>query len=1175
MPSSQTGIRFTNQLAPARSLTNQIYLNGSGVAAGDVDGDGWCDLYFCGLDNQNQLYRNLGNWTFESITSRAGGVGCAGQASTGVALADLDGDGDLDLLVNGIASGTRLFLNDGRARFIETTESAGLGGRSGSMSLAVADVNGDGWLDVYVVNYRSSTFRDEPEKRFRVNTRGGQYELATVDGRPVTEPDLAGRFAVDAVSGVLEQGEPDVLYINQGGARFRRVEWADGTFTDRNGKPVAVPYDWGLSAMFRDVNDDGAPDLYVCNDFQSPDRFWMNSGQGKFREAPAGALRQTSLFSMGVDFADLDGDGHEEIFVADMLSRKHRRRQTQLMEGAAMVVRDTKFEARPQVSRNTLFWNRGDGSYAEIAQLSRLEATEWSWCPVFVDVDLDGRRDLLVTAGHERDAQHIDVAREMEQARKERLPWREQMELRRKFPRLESPILAFRNRGELAFAEVTSEWGFTTAQVSQGIALADLDNDGDLDLAANCLNAPALLYRNETTVPRIAVRLRGRNPNDFGIGARIAVQVEGLPRQSEQVISGGRYLSSDEPLKVFAARIGETAAIEVIWPDQRRSRITNAHLNTLYEISQERAVAVEVAAPTKLSPMFTDVSTQLSHAHKDERFDDFQRQLLLPRKFSELGPGVSWFDLDGDGWEDLLVGSGRAGRLAYFRNNRGTLASGTLPPIGGATKRDQAGIVGWTQGTNRTVLMAFSNYEDAQTNGPAVIAHQHHGAALESVLAAQSSSAGALAMADADADGDLDLFVAGRIIPARYPEPASSVYLRNDQGSFQRDDAINKTFASVGLVSAATWSDLNGDGMPELLLAIDGGALRVFSFTHGGFRELTAELGLAGYAGFWQSVTTGDFNNDGRMDIVAGNLGRNSKYQKFLARGYHLYYGDLEKDGRTLILEAYHDDDSGKIVPLMDRDSLASALPDLPQRYATFESFSQAGVAEILGERAEEAKELRITVSESMLFLNEGGRFRAVTLPWAAQVAPVFGLAVGDVDADGDEDLFMAQNLFSVGKGTSRYDAGEGLLLLGDGRGVLSPVPANVSGIKMEGEGRGAAFCDFDHDGRLDLVAAQNSGATKLYRNAAGRAGLRVLMRGDAFNSSGIGSQVRLRYKDGTFGPAHELRAGEGYWSQAAATMVLGKAREATGIEVLWPGGRREIFPVSNGEAEFVLQKRN
>ena len=1164
-------IQFTNRLSAERSLTNQVFLNGSGVAAADVDGDGLCDLYFCGLDNPNELYRNLGGWRFERITESAG-VACADQASTGAAFADLDGDGDMDLLVNGIARGTRLFLNDGRARFREAAAEAGLSSSTGSMSLAMADVNGDGYLDLYVVNYRSSTFRDEPEKRFRVVTRGGKYELSLVDGRPVTEPDLLGRFSVDPVFGVMEHGQPDVLFLNEGGKRFRPVSWSDGTFLDESGSPMPTPYDWGLSAMFRDLNNDGAPDLYVCNDFQSPDRIWINNGTGKFRLIPDSAFRETSLFSMGVDCADLDGDGLEEIFVADMLSRRHDRRQTQVMDRKAGVVPNTKFESRPQFSRNTLFWNRGNGTYAEIAQLAGLEASEWSWCPVFLDVDLDGRRDLLVTAGHERDAQHIDVAREIDQAKNiQKIPWRQQIEMRRKFPRLDSPILAFQNQGGLRFTEVGSQWGFNTAQITHGLALADLDNDGDLDLAVSALNSPALLYRNDTPAPRLAIQLRGIPPNTHGIGAKISIEAPGLPLQSDEMVAAGRYLSSDAPRKTFAAKAGAAHRARVRWRSGLETVLTNAQANTLYEISEHDARQPILRASNQPAVLFIEVPIQ--HSHHDEPFDDFQRQPLLPRKFSELGPAVAWHDLDADGWEELLIGSGRGGKLACFKNERGKLQLKSIASLASATARDHAGILGLTSGTNSSLLIGFSNYEDGLTNPAVVKLFSASTTNLTDLLPGSRSSVGPLALADADGDGDLDLFAAGRIVPSRYPEAATSVFLRNDSGKFIADETLNRAFDSFGLVSAAIWSDLDGDGPPELLLAIDGGPLRVFTLRKNAFHELTADLGLDRWTGWWQSISTGDFNHDGRMDIVAGNLGRNSKYQKLMPDRYHLYYGELTDDGTFHVIEAYQDETLNKIVPMLDRDSLALNLPDLKQRSPTFTAFGMASVSDFLGARTNRAQHLSINTTETMLFLNSGKTFTARPLPLQAQVSPVFGIAVGDLNADGEEDLVLTQNLFSTGKDTSRYDAGQGSVLLGQGDGTFDPLPAGASGLNLEGEGRGAALCDFDHDGRLDLAAAQNSGPTKIYRNASSTAGIRIAAHAGSDNPHGIGASIRLRYENGQLGPAHEIRAGEGYWSQASPVVILGMRGKVRALEVRWPDGSRQTVPLEERRREILVRK--
>src|SRR2546426_4866627 len=479
LPPATTGIFFTNHLAVERYVTNQIYLNGSGVAAGDVDGDGLVDLYFCRLDGPNALYRNLGNWKFEDITDKAG-VGCADLDATGAAFADVDGDGDLDLIVNSVGGGTHVFLNDGQGHFTELRPPLNPG--KAGMSLALADIDGDGDLDIYIANYRADTIRDHPQTHLHGNTVNGKPVILSVNGRPVTEPDLVGRFALSENGKILEFGEPDVLLRNDGPGKFTPLSFTNGTFLDESGKPLTEPpYDWGLSAMFRDINGDGAPDLYVCNDFASEDRIWINDGTGKFRAIPKLALRQTSLFSMGIDFADINRDGWDDFLVLDMLSRSHAKRQLQVGDLPLTFPVIGGIDNRPQYSHNTLFLNRSDSTYAEIAFFSGVQASEWSWTPVFLDVDLDGYEDVLITTGHELEMMNADVsnrAEEMKAQRKLSIP--EQLRLRQMFPRLDAPKMAFRNRGDSSFEDVSVAWGFDTRGVSHGMALADLDGDGDL-----------------------------------------------------------------------------------------------------------------------------------------------------------------------------------------------------------------------------------------------------------------------------------------------------------------------------------------------------------------------------------------------------------------------------------------------------------------------------------------------------------------------------------------------------------------------------------------------------------------------------------------------------------------------------------------------------------------------
>jgi enediyne biosynthesis protein E4 len=566
-----SGIDFSNVLTEKGGSENQIRMNGSGVALGDVDGDGWVDIYLCGLEGENRLYRNLGNWRFEDVTEQAG-VGCPDQFSTGAVFADVNGNGHLDLLVNSLGGGTRLFLNDGSGRFTEKIGS-GLFRRFGSSSLALADINGNGWLDLYVANYRTTTIR----------TTG--FALLNVGGRRMVRPQDRGQIELTPSGLILEHGEIDMVYHNQGGERFRAVRWHDGTFSDANGSPLESGYrDWGLAVMFRDITGNGAPDIYVCNDFHSPDRIWINDGQGRFQPVPPLALRNTSTFSMAIDFADIDRDGWDDFFVADMLDMTHRRRMIQFSAVEPDEIATGDIFTRPQFDRNTLHWNRGDGTFAEIARFSGLQASGWTWGVVFLDVDLDGYEDLLMTTGHMFDPQDADANQRIHDMGPFPIP-----EIPKKvllYPPLPMANVAFRNLGDLTFEETGSTWGFDFHGVSHGIALADLDNDGDLDVVVNNLNAPAGIYRNDSTAPRVAVRLKGAPPNTQGIGAKIWLFNGAVPIQSQEVISGGRYLSGDDPMRVFAAGNSTSMKLVVRWRSGKKSIIEKAKPNYLYQIEE-------------------------------------------------------------------------------------------------------------------------------------------------------------------------------------------------------------------------------------------------------------------------------------------------------------------------------------------------------------------------------------------------------------------------------------------------------------------------------------------------------------------------------------------------------------------------------------------------------------
>jgi hypothetical protein len=1144
LPTSLTGLDFTNTLTEARIIANPNLLNGSGVALGDYDGDGLCDIYLCDLNGRNALYRNLGNWKFTNVTDSAG-VACPGQTSTGAVFADLNGDGHLDLLVTSMGGPNACFLNDGRGHFTNVTAAAGLTSRLGSTSMALADIDGNGTLDLYVANYGATSLL----------RGGGALSFRMVDGKPVATGRHAKRIKI--IDGIMyELGEPDVLYLNDGQGQFRPVSWTDGAFLDEDGKPLAeAPWDQGLTVLFRDFNGDGFPDLYVCNDASTPDRFWLNDGHGRFRALDPLAQRHTSYFSMCADSADLDRDGNSDFLVLDMLSRDHRRVMSQMSEMHPQPRRIGEIANRPQFRRNTLFRSRGDGTYAEIAQLSGVAGSEWSWSVLFLDVDLDGWEDALIANGFAYDMDDLDTRERIRSLGPLSISESRRNVLR--YPPLQTPNMAFRNMHDLTFREMGQEWGFDSKQVCNGMALADLDNDGDLDVVINCLNAPALVYRNECAAPRVGVRLKGNAPNTQGIGAKIKV-LGGPVTQTQEVISGGRYMSGDDPMRVFAAGGSTNLVIEVTWRSGKKSVIAGVRPNSIYEIDEAFARDVPPAKPAEAAPFFQDVSELLQHTHHEEPFDELARQPLLPRLLSQMGPGVAWVDLDGDGRDDLVVGTGRGGTLAVFRNDgQGRFNRLMEPALNVPSPDDLGGIVGLTTGPRqRSIFAALGNYESAATNAPSVIRYD---ASAESIVPGESlpafeSCSGPLALGDIDGDGQLDLFVGGRVLPGRYPEAASSRIYRHRTGKFQLDEQNSKLLQDAGLVNGAVFSDLNGDGRADLVLACDWGPVRVFINESGQLKEATAKLGLAKYLGWWNGVTTGDFDGDGRMDILASNWGRNTRYEHHRARPLRLYYGDLDGNGTLDIVEAYFDTDLGKVVPERALDAMARGLPLLRERVKTHRAYGEASVEDIFGEPLQAAKLLEANWLETTVFLNRGDHFEARPLPLEAQFAPGFGICVGDLDGDGNEDVFLAQNFFAT-HDTSRYDAGRGLWLRGDGTGNFTPASGQESGVKVYGEQRGCALADYDQDGRVDLVVTQNGAQTKLYHNARAKPGLRVRLKGPEGNPTGVGAALRLFFGEKA-GPIREIHAGSGYWSQDSAVQVMGTPESPTQIWVRWPGGK-------------------
>lgn len=1132
-----TGLSFSNHLADVSAGLNQVRMNGSGVAAGDIDGDGWCDLYFCGLESRSRLYRNQGGWKFEDITAESG-LAHDPEESTGAAFADVDGDGDLDLLINRIGRGTQLFLNDGHGHFSESIQKD-LQRPSGSMSMALADLDGDGDLDLYVVNYRTNT----------IHSTGFS---SIVDGRGKVRPEYAEQYQVSPGGRLIEFGEPDALFLNDGHGHFSLASWTDGRFVDESGKPLTQPpRDWGLSVILRDFDGDGTPDIYVCNDFWTPDRLWLNDGQGHFRAAPSQMLRHTSNFSMGIDVADIDRDGFDDFLVLDMLSRDFGRRMTQRAALGQTANNWERIDARPQIERNTLFWNRGDGTYSEIAYAAGLEASEWSWGVAFLDVDLDGYEDVLITNGHLFDMLDDDMGLRL--AASPKRPLAERLLAAR---RLDVATVAFRNLGNRQFQEIGSDWGFRHVGVSHGLALADLDNDGDIDVVVNTLNTPAAVFRNNSTAPRLAVRLRDDGPNTHGISARIRVLGGSVP-QSQTIGCGGRYLSSDDPSRTFAVGSNSHAlTVEVTWSTRSTPQIQQVPANSWVEIHRSKTQIVATPSiPVRPAPLFTNVSARLGHVHLDERFDDFGRQPEISRRLDSPGPGILWCDLDGDGWEDLIIGGGKGSTPGLFLNDhQGGFHKAPESASAASLTHEQTSLLGIAASDGKTGWVAgVSTYEDSDVASLSPVDfHEVSAGNTNGISLPQSSCVGPLAMADVNGDGQLDLFVGGRVNPGQYPKPASSALFLSTGSGWKLDETNRGLLTDIGMVQGAVFTDLDQDGDPDLVLACDWGPVRVFQNDQGVFREITEKLGLQQYTGWWNGVTAADVDGDGRLDLLATNAGINTSFQPFLDAGVRIYYGDLTSHGRWDVFESVFDLRRSVWVPWRDRRTLLRAMPWLQERWSSTETFAAAPLSQFFSKPQESCAFHQVHWLKSTAFLNRGDHFEAIEFPYEAQITPGFGIGVADFDGDGIEDVVLGQNFFGWEPLLARSDAGRGLFLHGKGNGSFEALSTLESGIRIEGEQRGVAVADYDHDGRPDVAIGQHGGPTQLFRNQGSRMGLRVRLRGPTSNRLGMGVVLRPHRSSG-WGPSREMHAGSGYNSMDSSVTVFANEPALDSLTVRWP----------------------
>lgn len=1166
LDASNTNITFRNDVSDVLIEKNRHYLNGSGVAVADVDGDGLQDVYFAAIDGPNKLYKNLGNFEFTDITDQAG-LADSNYSSTGVVFADVNNDRFPDLLVTSLSDKNLLYINKGDGTFT-LKENSGLGDSDGAMSMALADVNGDGSLDLYITNYKTFAAKDI----YPVSELTNENTLDTFfSGEVRVKPQFQRHFSIVEMDGRpvrVENGTGDELYLNDGKGNFTKADPAEH-FRNQHGETMEMPLDWGLSTTFRDVNNDMLPDLYVANDFWTPDRFWINQGGGVFKLIDSLAIRNMSYSAMGVDFSDINRDGYLDFAVTEMLSTEHSRRLQQVSQNRV------NNDGAVMVNRNSLFLNRGDHTYAQIAHYGNVDASGWSWSTRFMDIDLDGYEDLIITNGYLFDYLDMETQFRMSEMARRR---GHNIDDILSYPELKLTNKFFRNNGDHTFSDVSEEWGFTEMDISQGMALADFDNDGDLDIAMNRFNDVASLYENRSKKDRIAVRLNGESVNSAGIGANIELLSDEFT-QSKEIVAGGSYLSGNQSMAVFAAPSESEYHIRVTWPDRSVSTISGIQPNRIYEVDQSTSQPAPepIAKQTEINPLFENVSGKLNHSHDENEFNDSAIQPLVPHKLSHIGPGAAWTDFNNDGYDDIIIGASKNRVPSIFENNGdGSFTSANLTEVSDTLIADQTGIISWKEGDYTYLVTGLSTYEqDTFSRTSAKLFLIDGDLQIQEVNIPHSgSSTGPVAATDVDGNGYVDLFIGGYFIPGRYPEDANSRLILNDDGNFQLDEINTQTLASAGLVTGAVFTDYNNDNQPDLLLSTEWGSLKLFENNSGRFFDRTDELNLSEYKGWWRGIATGDFNNDGLPDIVAANLGLNSRYKITGEHPLRLYYRDFNGDGILSIIDSYFSKQVNHYVP-RNRIQSFESIPEILNYVDSFKDYSTSSLSDIFGTDFSAVPYKEINTLEHLLFINTPEGFQARKLPFEAQLSTASHIGVFDYNNDGNEDIFLSQNLFSFAEMERRTDAGRGLLLQGNGNGDFEAISGTQSGIILYGDQRGVAISDFNDDGKSDLLVTQNNGPTTLLQNNSEKIGIIVLLMGPIENSSAIGAKIRLVYQDETKGPVREIQAGAGSLSQNSRVQIFGMKETPSHIEINWPDGKRFEVPIEEDKLKYTISYSN
>ncbi len=1075
LKSNKTGIDFVNKIKDSKTRNILIYSNfygGAGVGVGDFNNDGLQDVYFAGNMVDDKLYFNQGNLKFKDVT-KASGIKDDGGWSTGVTVADVNNDGFLDIYVSRELYDKKpqwrtnlLYINNGDGTFKESAKKYGVANSERTRHATFLDYDKDGLLDLFLL----------------------------------TQPPNPGSYSDFSGMTLLKPEYHLVLYKNTGKGSFVEVSKAAGV--DKTGFPNAV--------SVSDLNNDGWVDIYVSNDFYAPDFIFLNNQDGTFTNVGNEALNHMSYYSMGLDIADIDNDGFLDIFVLDMVAEDNFRLKSNMSgmnpDAFWKVVKDG---GHYQYMYNALHLNNGNMTFSDIAQMTGMSATDWSWSTLIADFDNDGLKDNYITNGLLRDIRNTDADKRVghyitETANKwvmdnpdggDASIW-DILDLNKALSMVPSQPLknyAFKNKGNLEFVKIAEEWGLDQESFSNGSAYADFDKDGDLDIVVNNINDKAYVLRNnsesfpKSNFLRISLAQTSAEPV---FGTRVKLFVNGQMQVSETTNVRGVYSTSESMVHFGLGEQEKVDSVAVVWPNGNRTVMYDVAANqTLELVNTPTDNTLEKNRKGHTTTYFEEVTGTfpVKHNHRENEFDDFQYQVLMPHKMSRFGPAMAVADVNNDGLDDLFIGAATGySAVLYLQDINGGFSKGSGELWEGEDDYEDvdALFVDIDNDGYKDLYVVSGGNEYAPNDLHYVdrvyLNDGNGGFSKGAVVGVGRMSGSKVVAGDYDQDGDMDLFVGGRHMPHHYPLPASSMVLVNDNGQLiNKTDAIAPGLENLGMVTDAVWDDYDSDGDIDLIVVGEWMAITVFEAVDGVFTKKEV-AGLDNTRGWWFSLDKGDFDGDGDMDFIAGNLGLNYKYKTSKEAPFDVYYNDFDGNGHYDIVLGYYN--KNKHYPLRGFSCSSQQVPGLKSKIKKYDVFASLEIDEVYGEsNLNNSLHLVSDTFASVYVENKGdGSFEVHRLPNPLQLSNVNDTSIMDFDMDGNLDFLAVSNLFVSEIETPRNDAGNGLLLLGNGKGGFKVVPGYESGFNARKDAKKIKV--LRSKGRQIAVVANNNDEIQFFR---------------------------------------------------------------------------------------------